>query len=134
LAARWPRHIAEAVEKQNIEEGSDNFTSIASSPVGPSMASIPPDPNAKMDANSTDLEAKPAGGEKKSITAESPITAMDLATNRGTPHTIRGVSIPKKPDPPGPEGESQKGFKYDFRENLLTLMRFCDRLLYVGVR
>lgn len=96
-----------------MADDKESFTSIASTPVSPSMSSVPPNPNKRVDANHIDIQVKPVGGEKSSAAAESPLTAMeDLATNRsgpGTSHEIRGISIPKKPDPPGPEGEFSEG-------------------------
>lgn len=109
LAARWPRHIVEAIRQQDIRDNPDGFTTLAASPVGPSMSSVPPDPTGKVGADKINLQATPGAGERHDAKAESPLTAMDIATSRGIPQRIRGISIPRKPDPPGAEGERRKG-------------------------
>lgn len=108
LAARWPRHIVEAIKAQEETDNSDDgFTTLASTPVSSSMSSTPSEPIKKVDTSEVDLQAEPSQGEKGSAKAESPITAMDLAMNKGqTAKVVRGIKVPIKPPPPGPEGES----------------------------
>jgi hypothetical protein len=106
LAARWPRHILDAVKEQNKQQGDEEgYISLASTPVSPSMSSVPEDAGAKT--SDLDLKAKSTGAGKEGVDAESPMTAMDPANTRKEPlvHTIRVVSVPTKPSPPGPEGE-----------------------------
>jgi queuine/archaeosine tRNA-ribosyltransferase len=72
------------------------------------MTSTPAEPNQRVEAAQIDLKTVPIGGEKQGAKAESPMTAMELATSKRkeeSPLYIRGVSIPRKPDPPGTEGE-----------------------------
>lgn len=110
LATRWPRNIVELVEEQHRQKESrpvsEGFISLASDPVGPSMVSTPSDTTSRS-ASFVDLQSSSPSGEKKDTAAESPKTAMELASSLRRPklHTIRGVSIPSKPPPPGPEGE-----------------------------
>ncbi|UZJ54213.1 hypothetical protein CBS101457_003533 [Exobasidium rhododendri] len=106
MATRWPRHIVEAMEKQSASENeSDSFLSIASTPVSASMASVPPEPNKELHPDQVDLISDPAQEERKRVSDGLPMSAMDLAMNKGVdkPHMIRGVAIPNKPSPPGPE-------------------------------
>jgi hypothetical protein len=132
LAARWPRHILEAVEEQNKQQGDEGYISLASTPVSPSMTSVPADTEAK--STDVDLKAKPSAAEKEGVDAESPKTAMDLAKRRKEPvvHTIRGITVPTKPSPPGPEGEPV--ICLHTSDKSTEISDGFDRLLHVRMR
>lgn len=120
LSARWPRHILDAVKEQNKQQGDDKgYISLASTPVSPSMSSVPQESDAKT--SELDLKAKSTSVEKEGVDAESPMTAMDLAKSPKEPvaHSIRGVSVPSKPSPPGPEGTPSNVYLVD---SVLTLV------------
>jgi hypothetical protein len=78
LATRWPRHFIEAVRDASV-----------ATPV------------------LEDLIAESKVVEKEGEEAAIPVTAMNLATNKNPleVYTIRGIGVPAKPAPPGPEGE-----------------------------
>lgn len=113
LADRWPRHILDSVEqslqKDSVNDGS--FVTLAADPKSPSIAGTP-DTSAKD--SKADLRAQSVGGQnvRPSDAAENPITAREESLESSTnvakqPVTIRGVTVPRKPDPPGPEGEQR---------------------------
>lgn len=91
------------------------------------MNSVPSD--TKAETSTLDLQAKPSSAEKEGVNAESPRTAMDLAKSVKEPvaHIIRGVKLPNKPSPPGPEGELCRSI---LGGSILTILN-SNRLLYV---
>lgn len=107
LADRWPKHIVKAVKNTylNEEDKGEKFVTLANDPVSPSTAestSIATNP-AKVN-----LAAVPVGGQniRPEDAALSPVNAIDESVPSSDRQiVIRGISIPRKPTPPGSEGE-----------------------------
>lgn len=121
-----------AVER-NVQEGSDRsdgtFVSIASEPAATSMSSTPPDPQATGTdkASQANLRTEPVGGQnvRPSDAAESPTTAREDSTEPSSnvaskPVQVRGISVPKKPTPPGPEGKENVSESLGLASPVLT--------------
>lgn len=114
LADQWPRHVLNAVEanKDTLDANGnrDEYVTLASEPQATSMAR-PTMENEKT----VDLRTKAAGGEKSrpSDAAESPLTAPTSTSDSTALHggfiVIRGIQVPRRPNPPGPEGECLTG-------------------------
>jgi hypothetical protein len=107
LADRWPKHIVKAMENTCTEEKSENgkFITLANDPVSPSTIEST---GLSTEPSKINLAAEPIGGQniRSQDPALSPINAMDENTILSErPINVRGISVPRKPNPPGPEGE-----------------------------
>lgn len=96
LADRWPRHIVEAVQLGSAAEAEDAFATLApnSNPAAPSIGDTLAAPDSRQTLSAAPLPAQQPSKAEDPRTVEAPKTPQ-LA--------IRGVRIPSRPPPPGPE-------------------------------
>ncbi|KDN47944.1 ABC1-domain-containing protein [Tilletiaria anomala UBC 951] len=119
LGARWPRSVVDTLEKNamSAEEPVDGMTE-SRSPVlssAPSIGNVPTAPgtaNAAWSAKTMlrkNLPTETASSEAQdpsTVTLNSPAMAAPLASGTAdmSAHVyVRGVKVPRKPAPPGPE-------------------------------
>lgn len=107
LADRWPKHIIKAMENTYAKNKDENgkFVTLANDPVSPSTTKST---GLKTDPSNVNLAAQPVGGQnvRSGDPALSPVKALDENTPLADkPIIVRGISVPRKPNPPGPEGE-----------------------------
>jgi aarF domain-containing kinase len=96
LADRWPRHIVKAVEMSSPAETEEAYTTLApnSNPAAPSVGDTLAASDSQQKLQTTPLPAQQPSKAEDPRTVEAP-KAASLA--------IRGVRIPQRPPPPGPE-------------------------------
>ena len=89
----------------NAKDKDGKFLTLANDPASPSTTkSI----GIATDPSNISLAAEPVGGQniRTEDPALSPRNAMDENTPLAErPIIVRGISVPCKPNPPGPEGE-----------------------------
>ncbi|PWN33307.1 ABC1-domain-containing protein, partial [Meira miltonrushii] len=105
LADRWPKHIIKAMENTYASNQDENgkFVTLANDPVSPSATNST---GLETDPSKINLAAEPVGGQnvRSEDPALSPVNALDENTPLAErPINFRGISVPRKPSPPGPE-------------------------------